>query len=199
VTDVDATRILTEVRRLTELILLCCALCGCARATPSLPALPPGVTPSTVSTEATPVPPSRPRLSVDKAIVVTTMGVVRDDSPEGSASPARCEVRILNHLPAGETREVATLKIDGAPAQHEDILSLLKRKACEAGANAMVIKSMGQTRVEGIEVDHIEAVALIVGSPKPPVDPSPVPKSITVTPDGPALPKTIEVDPGASP
>jgi hypothetical protein len=127
------------------------------------------------------------------------MGVVRDDNPDGSAPSARCEVRILDHLPVGESREVATLQVDGTPAQQKDILSLLKRKACEAGANAMVIKSMGRARIEGIEVDHIEAVALIVGSPNSPVDPSPVPKSITVTPDGPALPKTIEVDPGASP
>ena len=113
--------------------------------------------------------------------------------------PAKCEVRILRENPAGKTREVATLKVEGAPAQHEDILSLLKRKACEAGANAVVIKSMGKTRVEGVKMDHIEAVALIVGTPKPPVDPSPIPKTITVTPEGPAVPKTITVDPDASP
>ena len=94
---------------------------------------------------------------------------------------------------------MATLKVEGAPAQHEDILSLLKRKACEAGANAVLIKSMGKTRVEGVKMDHIEAVALVVGTPKPPVDPSPIPKTITVTPEGPAVPKTITVDPGASP
>ena len=58
---------------------------------------------------------------------------------------------------------------------------------------------MGETRVAGVKVDHVEAVALIVGTPKPPVDPSPVPKTITVTPEGPAVPKTITVDPGASP
>jgi len=149
--------------------------------------------------DSTPVAPSRPRLSVEKAIGVTTMRVVKDDSSEGSAAPPECEVQILHDKPAGKTREVATLNVDGAPAQHEDILSLLKRKACEAGANAVLIESMGKTRVEGVKVDHVEAIALIVGSPKPPVDPSPVPKTITVTPEGPAVPKTITVDPGASP
>jgi len=149
--------------------------------------------------DSTPVAPSRPRLSVEKAIGVTTMRVVKDDSSEGSAAPAECEVQILHDKPSGKTREVATLNVDGAPAQHEDILSLLKRKACEAGANAVLIKSMGKTRVEGVKVDHVEAVALIVGTPKPPVDPSPVPKTITVTPEGPAVPKTITVDPSASP
>jgi hypothetical protein len=127
------------------------------------------------------------------------MRVVKDDSSEDSVPTAKCEVRILHENPAGETREVATLNVDGAPAQHENILSLLKREACEAGANAVVIKRMGKPRVEGVKVDHIEAVALVVGTPKPPVDSSPVPKTITVTPEGPAVPKTITVDPGAAP
>ena len=159
------------------------------------------------TSDSTPVAPSRPRFSVGKAIGVTTMRVFQnnnsdnssDDGSEGSAPPANCEVQILHDKPAGKTREVGTLNVDGAPAQHEDILSLLKRKACEAGANAVLIKSMGKTRVEGVKVDHVEAVALIVGTPKPPVDLSPVPKTITVTPEGPAVPKTITVDPGASP
>jgi hypothetical protein len=143
--------------------------------------------------------PRRPRLNVGKAIGFTTMRVVKDDSADGSAAPAKCEVEILHDAPKGKTREVGTLKVDGTPGQHEDIMSLLKRKGCEAGANAVLIKSMSKTRVEGEKVDHVEAVALVVGTPKPPVDPSPVPKTITVTPDGPVVPKTITVDPGASP
>lgn len=141
----------------------------------------------------------RPRFSVEKPIGVITTRVVKDDSSDDSAPPTACEVQILHDKPVGKAREVATLKIDGAPAQHEDILSLLKRKACEAGANAVLIKSMDKTRVEGVKVDHVDAVALIVGTPKPPVDPAPVPKTITVAPEGPAVPKTITVDPGASP
>jgi hypothetical protein len=151
------------------------------------------------SSESAPAAPARPRLNVGKAIGVTTMRVIKDDSSAGSTPPAPCEVQILHDKPAGKTREVATLNVDGAPAQDEDIMSLLRRKACEAGANTVLIKSMGKTRVEGVKVDHVEAAALIVGTPKPPVDPSPVPKTITVTPEGPAVPKTITVDPGASP
>jgi hypothetical protein len=159
------------------------------------------------ASNGTPVAPSRPRFSIGKALGVTTTRVGQDDNSDdssgGSAPPANCDVQsdvqILDHQPTGKTREVATLDVDGAPAQHEDILALLKRKACEAGANAVLIKRMVQTRVEGVKVDHVEAVGLIVGTPKPPVDPSPVPKSITVTPEGPAVPKTITVDPDASP
>lgn len=159
------------------------------------------------ASNSTSVAPSRPRFSVGRAIGVITTRVGKDDNSDdssgGSALPANCDVQsdvqILHHQPTGKTREVATLSVDGAPAQHEDILALLKRKACEAGANAVLIKRMSETGVAGVKVDHVEAVGLIVGTPKPPVDPSPVPKSITVTPEGPAVPKTITVDPDASP
>ena len=141
------------------------------------------------ASNSTPVAPSRPQLRVGRAIGVTTTRVGRDDSSddnaddrsEGSTLSANCDVRnevqILHDKPTGKTREVATLNVEGAPAQHEDILSLLKRKACEAGANAVLIKSMSQTRVEGVKVDHVEAVGLIVGTPKPPVDPHPCPRA----------------------
>ncbi|MGH7914059.1 MAG: hypothetical protein ACREPW_05340 [Candidatus Binataceae bacterium] len=228
-TAADTARILADVRRLAELIVLCCALGGCARTAAAPPAAAPpqaaseevpknerAAEPSAIATPAalhrtrerfggipaadsTTATPTRPRFSIEKAIGVTTMRVVRDDSSTDSAAPAKCEVRILRDKPAGKTREVATLNVYGAPAQHEDILSLLKRKACEAGANAVLIKHMDKTRVQGVKADHVEAIALIVGTPKPPVDPSPVPKTITVTPESPAAPKTITVDPGAPP
>jgi hypothetical protein len=145
-----------------------------------------------------PATPRRARLEIGKAIGETTMRVVRDESADAAAAPPKCAVEILHDAPKGKTREVGTLKVDGAPGQHEDLMSLLKRKGCEAGADAVLIKSMSKTRVDGVKVDHVEAAALVIGTPKPPVDPSPTPKTITVTPDGPAVPKTITVDPGAS-
>jgi hypothetical protein len=138
-------------------------------------------------------------LRIEKPLVVTTTRVFRADGFGDSPPPTRCEVKVLHHKPAGKSREVGTLEVTGARAQHENMVSLLKRKACEAGANAVLIKTIARKRIEGVKVDHIEAVALIVGTPKPPVDPSPVPKSITVTPEGPAVPKTITVDPDVSP
>jgi hypothetical protein len=149
--------------------------------------------------DSAPAGPAPRRLRVEKPLVVTTTRVFRSEGSDNSAPPLKCDVKVLHDKPAGKTREVGTLEVTGAPAQHENILSLLKRKACEAGANAVLIKSMAKKRVEGVKVDHVEAVALIVGTPKPPVDPSPVPKTITVTPEGPAVPKTITVDPGVSP
>jgi hypothetical protein len=180
-----------DVRRVTKVIVLCCALGGCARAAPPPSIIsPPAASAVTdggiTASDSAPATPSRPQLRIEKAIGVTAMRVVKDDSSEGSASAAKCEVQILPEKPGGKTREVATLKVDGAPAQHENILSLLKHEACEAGANAIVIKSMGKPRAAGIKMDHLDAVALVVGTPDPPVDPSPVPKTITV-------------DPGASP
>jgi len=146
-----------------------------------------------------PAAPPRPRLRVGKAITVVATRVLKDDSSENSVPAANCAVQILRENPAGKTREVASLYVDGEPAQHEGILSLLKRKACEAGANAIVIKDIGERGGEGPMMDHVEAIALVVGTPEPPVDPSPMPKTITVTPEGSAVPKTITVDPEASP
>jgi hypothetical protein len=215
---------------MAKLMVLCCALGGCASAVapPQSGVSPvvasaersngaPAAKPSAVATPAvlrqgperfggpsaasddTHTAPSRPRFSVGKPIAIITTRVGRDDSAGDSAPPMQCEVRILRHKPSGSTREVATLKADAAPDQREDLMSLLKRKACEAGANAVLIKSISQRRVEGVQVDHVEAVALVLGTPKPPVDPSPVPKTITVTPEGRAVPKTITVDPSAAP
>ena len=146
----------------------------------------------------TPDAPRRPRLTVGEPIAVTTMHVVRDSETSSAAGAADCAVQVLHAKPAGKAREVGTLSVDGAPAQDKDILSLVRHRACEAGANAVLIKSMDKRRVQGVSLDHVEAVALVLGTPPPPADPSPVPKTITVTPDGPAVPKTITVDPGSS-
>ena len=127
------------------------------------------------------------------------MRVVKVDDSKNAKGDSICEIRSLHDKPGIAAREVGTLKIDGAPAQRANLFSLLKRQACEAGANAIIIKSIERKRLEGKEFDHVEAVALVVGTPRPPVDPSPVPKTITVTPEGPAIPKTINIDPGAQP
>ncbi len=147
---------------------------------------------------STPDAPRRPRLSVGEPIAVTTMHVVRDNGTLSAMRDPDCAVQVLHAQPAEKAREVGTLSVDGAPAQHEDILSLVRHRACEAGANAVLIKSTDKKQVDGVRVDHVEAVALVLGTPAPPADPAPVPKTITVTPDGPAVPKIITVDPGPS-
>ena len=141
----------------------------------------------------------RPHLRLERPIGEITMRVVKNSGSQGAADGAACDVQILHQKPATAAREVATLKVDGTPAERENLYSLLKRRACEAGANAIVIKDVEKQRLEGVKFDHLEAVALVIGTPGPPVDPSPTPKSITVTPEGPAVPKTISVDPGAQP
>jgi hypothetical protein len=162
-----------DVRRLAELIVLCCALGGCARAAAPASIVPPPAASAVTDggilvSDNAPAAPSRPRLRVEKPIGVTAMRVVKDDSSEGYVPAAKCEVQILRENPAGKAREVATLNVDGAPAQHQDILSLLKREACEAGANAIVIKNMRKTHVQGVKMDHVDAIALVVGIPEHP-------------------------------
>jgi hypothetical protein len=223
-----------DVRRLAEIILVCCAIGGVTRASaqpavenaaePQRQAAPiednltgnaaaaPFATPSSAAPHRSleryggiPAPEStrdalkHPRLRLEKPIGEITMRVVKNNNSNGAEGGGTCEIQILHDQPERAAREVGTLKIDGAPAQRDNLLSLLKRQACEAGANAIIIKSIEKRRLDGVRFDHVEAVALVVGTPKPPVDPSPAPKTITVTPDGPAIPKTINVDPGAQP
>ncbi len=114
----------------------------------------------------------------------------------GATPSPQCEVQILHEKPKSPAREVATFKLDAMPAEHADIISLLKRRACEAGANAVLIKKLKQGAA-ALSADHVEAVALVLESAKP-AGHKPVPKTIEVPLPSKPVPKTITVDPDAA-
>jgi hypothetical protein len=145
--------------------------------------------------------PSPPRIQFEPAIGVTTMRLVRHEKPQteslNDSMPAACAVQLLHEKPAASARPVATFKIDGMPSQRDDITAVLKGKACEAGANALLIEDSSQKDSETGSVYHIEAVAFFIEKSKTAADASPVPRTITVPLPAPAVPKTITVDSGA--
>lgn len=112
----------------------------------------------------------------------------------GGAAPA-CDVQILHDKPKAAVREVATFKLDGALAERDQIMSLLKRRACEAGANALLLKKPDSTATAAQGAYHVEAVALLLESARR--DHTPVPKTIEVPLPSKPVPKTITVDPDA--
>lgn len=116
---------------------------------------------------------------------------------DGSRAPqgAPCAVRILHKSPKSKSREVATFKLKGMPADHDAMMALLKRRACEAGANALLIKKPKHRA--GTPVDQVEAAALVLPAVKPAVDSKPAPKTIEVPLPSKPVPKTITVDPAA--
>jgi hypothetical protein len=57
-----------------------------------------------------------------------------------SAKPPDCAMPLLAALPATEYQEVATVEVTGDyDAADQELLSLARRKACETGADALVI------------------------------------------------------------
>jgi len=116
---------------------------------------------------------------------------------QNNATAPKCNVQILRDKPAASARQVATFKIDGMPSQRDDILTMLKGKACEAGANALLIKDARQEDSEAGSVYHVEAVAFFAKKPGRAAGHAPAPKTITVPPPTQAVPKTITVDSSA--
>jgi hypothetical protein len=129
--------------------------------------------------------------SASDAAAVTLLASPGAGAPPG-AEPSQCDVEILHKKPRSAVREVATFKLDGEPVERDQIMALLKRRACEAGANALVLKQSDSAA----GTYHVEAVALRIESAKPagkpvrktievPLPSKPVPKTITVDPDAP--------------
>ena len=57
-----------------------------------------------------------------------------------SAKPADCSMPLLTALPLTEYQEIATVEVSGDyDAADQELLSLARRKACETGADALVI------------------------------------------------------------
>ncbi|HVA41507.1 MAG TPA: hypothetical protein VNF49_12630, partial [Candidatus Binataceae bacterium] len=167
---------------------------GAPYGTPTRFAAIPGSDNTASGSDNTAPAPARPRLRLDPTIGVTAMRLM-PDAPEAdaqtAAAPAKCALKILHEKPAAPSREVAIIKLSGAPAQHEVVWSLLKRKACEAGANAVLVKNKDRSGSGAAAKYTVDAVALVVEAVKPAVREKPVPKTITVPA---AAPKTIELD-----
>jgi hypothetical protein len=144
--------------------------------------------------------PAPPRIIFEPAIGVTTMRLVgKDKSLEGSQNaepPPKCSVQILHKQPTASARQLATFKIDATPAQRGDVLTVLEGKACEGGANALLIKDARQEESQAGPVYHVEAIAFFVEQPKTAAKTAPAPKTITLPPPSLAVPKTITVDSG---
>jgi hypothetical protein len=81
------------------------------------------------------------------------------------------------------------------PRDRDVIMALLKRRACEAGANALLVTRM-KAKADA-SIYHVEAAAFVIKSAKPSADAKPVPKTIEVPLPSKPVPKTITVDPHA--
>ncbi|MGO9454122.1 MAG: hypothetical protein ACLQDV_24195 [Candidatus Binataceae bacterium] len=85
--------------------------------------------------------------------------------PSGSAAkPPNCDMRVLRHEPLGIYRKVGIIEAEGSVyATEEDVLPVVKRKACESGADAIVILASKSETTESIVGYYIDAVAIVYG------------------------------------
>jgi hypothetical protein len=81
-----------------------------------------------------------------------------------AARPPDCDIKVLRHEPLTEYRKVGIIEGTGnVYASEEDVLPAVKRKACETGADAIVILASKSQTTESLVGYYINAVAIVYG------------------------------------
>jgi len=81
-----------------------------------------------------------------------------------AAKPPDCNIKVLRHEPLTEYRKVGIIEGTGSVyASEEDVLPAVKRKACETGADAIVILASKSQTTENLVGYYINAVAIVYG------------------------------------
>lgn len=81
-----------------------------------------------------------------------------------AARPPNCDIKVLRHEPLTEYRKVGIIEGTGSVyASEEDVLPAVKRKACETGADAIVILASKSQTTENLVGYYINAVAIVYG------------------------------------
>jgi hypothetical protein len=81
-----------------------------------------------------------------------------------AAKPPNCDIKVLRHEPLTEYRKVGIIEGTGSVyASEEDILPAVKRKACETGADAIILLASKSQTTENLVGYYINAVAIVYG------------------------------------
>ena len=94
---------------------------------------------------------------------------VSEVEPSGrAAKPPDCNMPVLRHEPLAEFRKVAIVEgLGSVYASEADVLPAVQRKACETGADAIVVlTSRSQTSEESTGY-YINTVAIVYGKENP--------------------------------
>jgi hypothetical protein len=91
-----------------------------------------------------------------------------------AAEPPNCNIPVLRHDPLTAYRKVGLIEATGSVyATEEDVMPAVRRKACESGADAIVILTSKSQTTEGLVGYYIDAEAIIYGkNPNIPIQPS---------------------------
>ena len=90
-----------------------------------------------------------------------------------AAKPPDCDIQVLRHEPLTEYRKVGIIEGTGSVyASEEDVLPPVKRKACETGADAIIIVASKSQTTENLVGYYINAIAIVYGkNPNIPIGP----------------------------
>jgi len=85
--------------------------------------------------------------------------------PSGSAAkPPNCDIKILHHDPLTEYRKVGIIEAEGSVyASEQDVMPAVKRKACESGADAIIVLTSKSQTTENLVGYYVNAVAIVYG------------------------------------
>jgi hypothetical protein len=89
--------------------------------------------------------------------------------PSGrAAKPPDCAMPVLRHEPLTDFRKVAIVEgIGNVYASEADVMPVVQRKACETGADAIVILASKSQTSEGLTGYYINSVAIVYGKRNP--------------------------------
>ncbi|MGH7925462.1 MAG: hypothetical protein ACREQH_12820 [Candidatus Binatus sp.] len=94
---------------------------------------------------------------------------VSEVEPSGrAAKPPDCNMPVLRHEPLTAYREVAIVEALGnVYASEADVLPAVQRKACETGADAIVVLTSKSQTSETATGYYINSVAIVYGKENP--------------------------------
>ncbi|HUO05802.1 MAG TPA: hypothetical protein VMU16_11455 [Candidatus Binataceae bacterium] len=94
---------------------------------------------------------------------------VAEIEPSGNAAkPPDCNMPVLRRDPLGDFRKVAIIEAVGSVYAHEsDVLPAVLRKACETGADAVVVIASKSQTSESMTGYYINSVAIVYGKENP--------------------------------
>jgi hypothetical protein len=94
---------------------------------------------------------------------------VSEVEPSGrAAKPPDCNMPVLRHEPLRDFRKVAIVEALGNRfASEADVLPAVQRKACETGADAIVVLTSKAQTSESATGYYINSVAIIYGKENP--------------------------------
>jgi len=104
-----------------------------------------------------------------KAATLPPQVSVAQIEPSGhAAKPPDCDMPVLRHEPLADFRKVAIVEgVGNLYASEADVLPAVQRKACETGADAIVVFVSKSQTGETLTGYYINSVAIVYGKKNP--------------------------------